>query len=598
MACALEPSKMGNSISLEDNQFPLPNKYHCSPVSCHSMVFEFKSLKRVLIANRGEIACRLIKGCEDNGLFSIAIFTKDDSKSPHVTQADAAYLLPGDGTSAYIDVDALIAIAKESRADAVIPGYGFLSENQQFATELEKNGIAFVGPSPAVINEFGLKHIARQLAIDASVPTVPGSGLISEVQAAEQEADKIGYPVLLKASAGGGGVGMKVCHDQSEIDSALAEVKSRSSSLFKNDSIFLEKYVESGRHIEVQVFGNGQGDVLVLGERECSIQRRHQKVIEEAPSPFIAQEGSKHRHLREKLSECASRLASSVKYKSAGTIEFLVDDETGDYYFLEMNTRLQVEHGITEMTYGVDLVTLMLLQADYQLLGEAGIPKDVLMSSGTFEVANGWAQPQGHAIEVRIYAENPVKNFAPAPGILQHVSFPKEPPQGCKFRFDHWIKTGTEITPFFDPLLGKLMIWAPTRAQAMAGMLELLKDTQVHGPPNNIEYLASIIAGDDFQTGYTLTSNLDTFQFTPSLLEFVSAGALTTVQDFPGRLCYNGGIPKSGPLDDLAFRMGNAIVGNEPGTEGLEIIFSGPKLKFHSAATIAVTGAPFEVTVN
>ncbi|CAH6719270.1 pyruvate carboxylase 2 [[Candida] jaroonii] len=552
---------------------------------------EFKQLKRVLIANRGEIACRLIKACKENNIYTISIFTKDDSNSLHINNADESHLI-----SSYINTEEIIEIAVKFKAQAVIPGYGFVSENHLFAQELKNHNISFIGPSPENIQEFGLKHIARQLAIDAEVPTVPGSGLIEKVEEGIEEAEKIGFPVLLKASSGGGGMGMKVCYSKEEIEAGLKEVKSRGANLFKNDATFLEKYVESGRHIEIQVFGNGKGDVITLGERECSIQRRHQKVVEEAPSPFVTKTLPS---LRNKLAACAKRLASSVKYKSAGTIEFLVDDKTGDAYFLEMNTRLQVEHGITELCYDADLVMLMLLQCDYELRGEQGIPvemmNDLVKAKRDDE---GFTQPNGHSIEVRIYAENPINNFVPSPGVLQYVEFPQAKSE-YKVRFDHWIKTGTEITPFFDPLLGKLMIWAPTRQEAITGMLELLTEIKLYGPPNNVEYLYEILNSEMFKTGNTLTSTLDTFQFKPSLLEFHSGGALTTVQDFPGRLVYNGGIPRSGPVDDLSFRIGNALVGNEDlGTEGLEIILSGPSLYFHKPATIALCGAEFEFSIN
>lgn len=569
------------------------------------MTSQISHIKKILIANRGEIACRLIKGCKDNSIHSIAIFSKEDCLSPHVNEAYEAHLLPGTGSQAYLDTETILNLAKDTNADGVIPGYGFLSENHEFAQTLEKLGIKFIGPSPEVIEKFGLKHIARKMAMEAEVPVVPGTGLISTADEAIKAGETIGYPVLLKASAGGGGMGMKVCHMKEEVESALAEVQSRSSNLFHNSAIFLEKYIESGRHIEVQVFGNGLGDILVLGERECSIQRRHQKVIEESPSPFIDMEKYNHKSMRNELSACASRLAASVKYKSAGTIEFLVDDKTGDYYFLEMNTRLQVEHGITELTYNVDIVTMMLLQADYECGSSSssedcgGIPGPILSTMGNFTTDNGWAQPSGHAIEVRIYAENPIKNFSPAPGILQSVKFPsKSTTNNCVIRFDHWIRTGTNITPYFDPLLGKLMVWAPTRQEATNTMLKLLQDCQINGPPNNLEYLHCILSSSSFQSGTTLTSTLESFEFHPTLLDFESSGAFTTVQDLPGRVNYNGGIPKGGPLDELSFVCGNSIVGNDVNCEALEIIFNGPSLKFYSPATIALCGAAFDFKIN
>ncbi|KAK7679790.1 hypothetical protein QCA50_017113 [Cerrena zonata] len=560
---------------------------------------EFSKIGKVLIANRGEIACRTIRCCKENNLKSIAIFSSDDADSAHVIEADESHLINGSGATAYLDIDQIVQIAVDYGADVVVPGYGFLSENPQFAEELSKKGIVFAGPSSESVNLFGLKHSARELAEKSNVPIVPGSKLIESYEEALKEAERIGFPVMIKSTAGGGGMGLKVVNEKDELQSALNDVISRGKTLFKNSGAYLEKYIEHGRHIEVQIFGNGQGDVVAFGERECSIQRRHQKVIEEAPSPFVALPSYNHLELRKNLSKCAIELAASIKYKSAGTVEFLVDDDSGDYYFLEMNTRLQVEHGITELIYGVDLMKLMLLQAEFEARNEAGLPKKTLLAEGSYQVDNdGVAIPQGWAIECRIYAENPAKNFQPSPGILHNVDFPQTV-DDCEVRIDHWISTGNKVSPYFDPLLAKAMILAPNRAKAIDGMIKLLQGTKVQGPPVNIDYLSKILSSKNFQSGYTLTSFLNkSFKYIPPLLEILQPGAYTSIQDLPGRESYSAGIPLSGPVDPLFLQLANLIVGNDRKSEALEITFKGPTIKFHSPATICLAGGKFKFRSN
>ena len=375
------------------------------------------------------------------GIRTVAVYTEPDSASQHVAQADESHLLEGDATRAYLDGDQIIAIAKSTGSQAIIPGYGFLSENADFARSIAAAGLQFAGPSPASIEQFGLKHTARDLAIAANVPVVPGTqGLVNNADDAAEAASKLGYPVMLKSTAGGGGMGLLTCADESELRKSFQTVQSRGAALFKNSGVFLERYYPAAHHIEVQVFGNGQGKVVALGERECSIQRRHQKVVEECPSPFVAQ---RHPELRLKLCSAAVSLAESVKYASAGTLEFLVDDQTGDFFFLEMNTRLQVEHGVTEMVYDVDIVELMLRQADSQIAGKGGLQVDELQILG--ERCN---EPKGHAIEVRVYAENPAKDYAPTPGLLQKVSWHTLPGT----RVDTWIRAGITVSPNYGKL--------------------------------------------------------------------------------------------------------------------------------------------------
>lgn len=554
---------------------------------------EFKNIKRVLIANRGEIACRIIKTCKKYSLTSVCIYSKEDIQSLHVNEADEVVLLPGVGSAAYVDIDAIVKIAAEKEIDAVIPGYGFLSENSEFAKRLSELEIVFAGPSSETVLNFGLKHMARSIALKSGVPVVPGTDLISDVTELKAECQRIGYPVILKATAGGGGMGLKVCHTVEELEKNFAEVTSRGASLFSNDGVFVEKYISKGRHIEVQLFGNGLGDIVTFGERECSLQRRHQKVIEESPSPFV--ENFKSHDLRKKLTQCAKRLGTAVNYKSAGTVEFLVDDETGDFFFLEVNTRLQVEHGITELVYNVDLVYLMLLQADYEKVS-TGIPPQKIKGSLEFDAQNVEI-PSGHAIEVRLYSENPIRQFSPSSGIIQNAYIPNDGTyEDYKVRIDHWISTGLDISPYFDPLLAKVMVWSPTRTSK--NMINVLNEIKIEGPTNNKEYCIKILQSKNFIAGETLTSTLSNFKFEASLLEFKSGGAYTTIQDLPGRATVRNGVPVSGPVDAISLKIANILVGNYEDTEALEITSKGPKILFHTCAKIALAGGSFDFKLN
>lgn len=475
--------------------------------------------------------------------------------------------------------DQIIAIAKKHGAQAIIPGYGFLSENTDFARAVAAAGLVFAGPSPEAIESFGLKHTARDLAVSAGVPVVPGSaGLLTTEDDAAAEAQKLGFPVMLKATAGGGGMGLLICADEKELRSNFKVVQSRGESLFKNTGVFLERYYPDSRHIEVQVFGNGLGKAISIGERECSIQRRHQKVIEECPSPFIT---STKPDLRQKLTTCAVKLAESINYGSAGTVEYLVDDHTGDFFFLEMNTRLQVEHGITEMCYGVDLVELMLQQADKQLQGKGGIEAKALE---TLQLR--CIEPKGHAIEARVYAENPARNYAPSPGLLQEVSWHE--PEGT--RIDTWVRSGIIVSAEYDPLLAKVMFHGESRKDAIANMDKILLHSRICGPPVNLDFLRSIICDERFQSGQTTTKFLESFNFTPAAIDVISGGSYTLVQDFPGRPTIGRGFGHAGPMDDVAFRAANILVGNNPGTEALEITLVGPDLRFLGDAIVAVCG--------
>jgi urea carboxylase len=378
---------------------------------------------------------RIIRTAKKLHIRTISIYSNADAASTHVLDADEAVLLSGSNTSVYTDGEQIIDIAKAKSADAIIPGYGFLSENADFARKVTDAGLAWVGPSPAAIENFGIKHIARELALKAEVPIVPGTkSLVENVEQAIEAADSVGLPVMLKATAGGGGMGLLTCSTVDEVRKNYKVATSRGQALFNNPGVFMEKFFPASRHIEVQVFGNGQGDAIQFGERECSIQRRHQKVIEECPSPFVEE----HSGLREKLCDTAVALARSIKYGSAGTVEFLVDDETGDFYFLEMNTRLQVEHGITELCYNIDLVEMMLQQAEAEVSGKGGLSQNDLEQMKH-------SAPTGTAVEARIYAENPLRDFAPSPGLLQLAKWNTS--SGA--RIDTWVFSGSSVTQYY-----------------------------------------------------------------------------------------------------------------------------------------------------
>ncbi|KAL3420530.1 urea carboxylase [Phlyctema vagabunda] len=524
------------------------------------MGYSFTHVKKVLVANRGEIAVRCIRACAAAGIQSLSIYTESDSTSDHVSLADEAILLSGENVSGYLNVDNLLEICKSHGVDAIIPGYGFLSEDVGFAQRVQEAGMIFVGPSTESILEMGQKHRARALAVSADVPVVPGTELLSSQEDAVDAATRLGYPVMLKATGGGGGMGLEVCNEEADIEAAFAKVKGRGDSLFKNTGVFMEKYYPLSRH------------------------KFKYLVIEECPSPYVHTKPE----LRRNLTKFAVAYASKLKYKSAGTVEFLVDDVSGDFFFLEMNTRLQVEHGITELCYGVDLVALMLQQADYEKSGAIGIPTTELKALQK----DG---PSGAAIEVRVYAEVPYRNFAPSPGLLQKVKWP----QGGGIRIDTWVKTGQRIAPYYDPLIAKVMVHAPSRTEAMPKMLKTLSDCVLQGPATNLHYLSAVILSDGFQKGETLTNYLSTkFQYQPCAFDVLSAGAFTTVQDYPARATSGHGIPKSGPLDNISSRIANILVGNIPGMETLEITVSGPELLFTAPAVFSVCGAPMPVTID
>ena len=519
----------------------------------------------VLVANRGEVARRIIRTLKKMGLRSVAVYSQADRHSLHVYDADEAYCVgPAPVSESYLNIEKIISICRECGADAVHPGYGFLSENAGFAERLKANGIAFVGPRPEHLREFGTKHTARALAQKAGVPLLPGTDLLSNLPDALDAAGKIGYPVMLKSTAGGGGIGLQLCPSEVELEKAFESVRRQGESNFGNAGVFLEKYVGEARHIEVQIFGDGQGEVLTLGERDCSLQRRNQKVVEETPAPGLS--GAQ----RQALAEAARGLGQSVSYASAGTVEFIYDTTDKTFYFLEVNTRLQVEHGITEEVFDVDLVEWMVRQA----AGNMRPLKEIDLSSS------------GAAIEVRINAENPARDFLPSAGRLTEVAFPEAA------RVDCWVETGTIVTSHYDSLLAKLIVKGRDRAEALSNLRRALEATSLYGIETNLDYLAAIAATDMFSEAKVSTRALADFGYRPHRIDVLASGAQTTVQDLPGRLGYWAvGVPPSGPMDDFSFRLANRLVGNPAEAAALECALSGPALRFDCAATIALTGA-------
>lgn len=521
--------------------------------------------KTVLIANRGEIAVRAIRTLKKLGIRSVAVYSDSDRYAQHVQDADVAVALKGvKPADTYLHIDKLIQAAKETGAEAIFPGYGFLSESAEFAQACEAHQIAFMGPTAEQILEFGLKHRARELAAAAGVPMTPGTGLLSSLAQATVAAEQIGYPIMLKSTAGGGGIGLTRCDDEAELIAAYASVKRLGEQFFKDAGVFIERFIDQARHVEVQIFGDGQGQVVALGERDCSLQRRNQKVVEETPAAKLPQA------TREQMHQAAVQLGQQVHYRSAGTVEFIYDAARDAFYFLEVNTRLQVEHPVTEMVLGIDLIECMLKVA-------AAEPLDWHYLSQL--------QPQGAAIEVRIYAEDALKDFQPSPGVLTEVYFPEQ------VRVDTWVSTGTEVSAHFDPMLAKIIVHGEDRADAIAKLQQALAATRLSGISSNVDYVRAVIADPRFAQMQVWTRMLDQFDYRPQVIEVIRPGTLSSIQDFPGRVGYwDIGVPPSGPMDDYAFRLANRIVGNSEQAAGFEFTLLGPSLRFHADTVIALTG--------
>ncbi|ENX42819.1 urea carboxylase [Acinetobacter sp. NIPH 2100] len=527
--------------------------------------------KKVLIANRGAIACRVIRSLKKLGIQSVAVYSEADRDSLHVSLADEAIFI-GDSAAqqSYLNIEKILAAAQHTGAEAIHPGYGFLSENAAFCDLCEQQGIAFIGPTSQQMRDFGLKHTARALAIQNHVPLLPGSQLLIDLDDALIQADQIGYPVMLKSTAGGGGIGMRLVWSEQELKEAYQTVSYLAQANFKDAGLYLEKFVENARHIEVQIFGDGQGHVIALGERDCSVQRRNQKVIEETPAPHLNEEQRRY------IQQVAIQLMQSVQYRSAGTVEFVMDTDTQQFYFLEVNTRLQVEHGVTEQVYGVDLVEWM-----------------VTLASGDWQAPQQIAPPKGHSIQVRLYAEDPIKNFQPSAGLLTSVKFD---PQS---RVETWVETGSNVSSFYDPMIAKIIVTATDREQAIAAMQNSLSNTEIAGIETNLEYLQEIISGEVFQQGTQTTRFLNHFEWKTQKIEVLQAGIQTAVQDVTGRLGYwDVGVPPSGAMDALSLNVANQLLGNAFNSSGLECTLLGPTLKFHCDSQIAITGGEMEVSLD
>jgi urea carboxylase len=527
------------------------------------------TFRKVLVANRGEIACRILRTLKSMGIRSVAVHSSVDAFARHSREADEAVLI-GEArpSESYLRADRILEAARQTGAEAIHPGYGFLSERAEFAESCGAAGIQFIGPTAEQMRRFGLKHLAREIASREGLPLLPGTPLLAGADAAAAHADRIGYPVILKSTAGGGGIGLRICRAPSELAAAFEAVERLGRANFGGGGVYLEKFLERARHIEVQIFGDGRGDVVVLGERDCSAQRRNQKVIEETPAPGLW--GA----TREKLFEAATRMGRAVDYRSAGTVEFVVDASTQEFFFLEVNTRLQVEHAVTEAVTGVDLVEWMILAA---------------ASSLTLEPVPA----RGAAIEVRVYAEDPAKDHHPSTGTLTHVAF------APSTRVDHWIEPGTEITPHYDPLLAKIIARGDTREAALASLERSLAATRIAGVETNLGYLRQVIAAPAFRSGQVTTRLLSQVAYRSTSIEVIEAGTQTTLQDSPGRVGYWAvGVPPSGPMDDLACAYANRAVRNEEAAAALEMTLSGPTLRFRAETTVALAGARMKATLD
>ena len=528
--------------------------------------------EKVLIANRGAIACRIIRTLKKLGVTSVAVYTKADAQSLHVSQADEAICL-GEALLAetYLNQKLLIEEAKKVGAQAIHPGYGFLSENPVFADFCDQKNIVFIGPRAEHMLGFGLKHTARKIAQENDIPLLPGTELLEDLDQAVMEAEQITYPIMLKSTAGGGGIGMQLCFSEQELRDAFDSVQRLSENNFGNSGVFLEKYIQHARHIEVQIFGDGEGKVVSLGERDCSLQRRNQKVVEETPAPLISDQ------VRESMLTTAETLCVAVEYQSAGTVEYLYDPETEEFYFLEVNTRLQVEHGVTEEVTGTDLVEWMIRLA----AGEDDFLKNYVH------------QPEGHSIQVRLYAEDPGKGFQPSCDILTDFYVPKV------LRCETWVETGVEIPPFYDPMIAKLIVKSDNRDQAIQKLSNQLAQVRCSGVESNLQYLQQVIGDDVFKKGQHFTRYLNSFKYQANTIDVIDAGTQTTVQDYPGRTGFwDVGVPPSGPVDVLAFRLGNRMLGNQEDAAGLEITLTGPTLKFNTNSVIVLSGAEMDADLD
>ncbi|MCF8406749.1 MAG: acetyl-CoA carboxylase biotin carboxylase subunit [Chitinophagaceae bacterium] len=441
--------------------------------------------KKILIANRGEIALRIIRTCREMGIKTVAVYSTADKDSLHVKFADEAVCIGGPkSTESYLNIPHIMAACEITNADAVHPGYGFLAENAKFAQICADHGIKFIGPTPDMINKMGDKITAKETMIKAGVPVVPGGeGLLENIGAAKKLANEIVYPVIIKATAGGGGKGMRVVWNEGEIEKAFNDAKMEAAASFKNDGLYMEKFVEEPRHIEIQVAGDQFGNVCHLSERDCSIQRRHQKLVEESPSPFMTPE------LRQRMGEAAIKAASAINYESVGTVEFLVD-KNRNFYFMEMNTRIQVEHCVTEEVVSYDLI------------------KEQIKIAAGEKISGRNYEPQLHAIECRINAEDPYNDFRPSPGKITVL----HTPGGHGVRVDSHVYAGYVIPPYYDSMIGKLITVAQTREEAINTMYRALSEYVIEGVKTTIPFHLQLMQNEDFRKGNFTTKFLETFK--------------------------------------------------------------------------------------
>ena len=442
--------------------------------------------KKVLIANRGEVAVRIIRACREIGIPTVAVYSQADANSLHVSLATEAYCIgPNESSKSYLNIPAIISAALISGADAIHPGYGFMSERADFAEICAEHNIKFIGPSPESMKLMGDKATARKTMMSKNVPITPGIGIITDIEEAKAAAKKFGYPVIVKATAGGGGKGMRVANNDAELEQNITLCRQEAEKFFGNPDVYMEKYLVNPRHIEVQVIADKFGNVVHLGERDCSIQRRHQKLVEEAPSPAVSED------IRRKLGEAAVRAAKAANYEGVGTIEFLLDKDK-NFYFMEMNTRLQVEHGITEMISNVDIVR-------EQINIAAGNPLSFKQED---------IKLYGHAIECRINAEDPDRNFLPAPGEINGYITPG----GFGVRVDSHVYSGYKIPPYYDSLISKLICWAPNREEARRRMYRALKEYVITGVKTTLPFYQELIEDEVFISGIFDTGFMNTYK--------------------------------------------------------------------------------------
>ncbi len=440
--------------------------------------------RKILIANRGEIASRVIQTCQRLGIKTVAIYSEADESLPYLQMADEAFLVGGPQVKdSYLNIDNIMSVAKQSQVEAIHPGYGFMSESDEFVERCEKEGIVFIGPSAPIMKQMGNKIEARHRMKAAGVPVIPGTNKLKNLDDAYMMAKEIGYPIMVKAAAGGGGIGMQIVSDETALEKAFTSNQARATSYFGNDAIYIEKLFDNARHVEIQVIADHFGNAVHLFERECSIQRRNQKVLEEAPSPFISES------TRKKMGEIAIKAVKQLGYTNAGTIEFLVDGDE-NFYFLEMNTRIQVEHAITEKITGIDIVEMQL----------------IIAYGGKLPISQSDINRHGHAIEARIYAEDP-KTFFPSPGkITTYVA-----PEGKGIRIDATVTEGVTVTPFYDPMISKLVVHSDTRENAIGKLKTALSSYKIEGIKTNIPLLLKLIEHEQFKLGNTTTKFIEKF---------------------------------------------------------------------------------------